>query len=305
MKDEPQDYAAADHVADHVRPVLAATDDERIEYAKRDKWIPYPRAIKILGLMSDLLTRPRSHRMPNLLIVGESNNGKSMILERFRELHPVVENAAGTGNIMPVVRIQLPPVPDEGRFYGKILDAVRVPYRTGDSVTEKERVVLRMIERLEVKLLLIDEIHHALAGSALKQRHFLNVLKHLSNESRVAMVGAGTEAAFHATQSDEQLGNRFPPALLPRWQTGEEWDRLVLSFTRRLPLRQPSALQDKLTERLREMSEGKIGELHTLLGMAAEQAIRSGRERIELKTLQNLNWVPPSERRSGGGDAAA
>ena len=44
----------------------------------------YARAEGALSAMEDLLTFPKRTRMPNLLIVGPTNNGKTMIVERFR-----------------------------------------------------------------------------------------------------------------------------------------------------------------------------------------------------------------------------
>jgi superfamily II DNA or RNA helicase len=34
-------------------------------------------------------------------------------------------------------------------------------------------------------MLIVDEIHHLLAGSATRQRQFLNVLKYLGNELKI------------------------------------------------------------------------------------------------------------------------
>ncbi|MBP6918808.1 MAG: TniB family NTP-binding protein [Legionellaceae bacterium] len=34
-----------------------------------------------------LISHPKRQRMPNLLIVGPTNNGKSMIIEKFRRTH--------------------------------------------------------------------------------------------------------------------------------------------------------------------------------------------------------------------------
>lgn len=38
--------------------------------------------------MEVLYTFPVRQRMPNLLLVGPTNNGKSMIIEKFRRTHP-------------------------------------------------------------------------------------------------------------------------------------------------------------------------------------------------------------------------
>jgi hypothetical protein len=305
MSESATSIHGREHLAERVRPVLDASDEERVQFAYAERWIPYPRANRILSLLEDLLVMPRTHRMPNLLIVGDTNNGKTAVLKRFRKLHPCVENAQKDGNELPVVYIQAPPVPDEGRLYNAILTAVRAPFRTNDRVDEKQKIVLRMIRRLEVRVLLIDEIHHIVAGHLTKQHQFRNLLKYLGNELEISIVAAGTRDAFNALNTDPQLANRFTPALLPLWEPGREWDRLVLSFERRLPLRKPSQLAHNASATLLEMTGGAIGELSRLLNAAAIEAIRSGRERIDKTLLSGLGWIRPSQRKYGGGDAAA
>ncbi|MEU0566881.1 TniB family NTP-binding protein [Nonomuraea sp. NPDC005983] len=39
-----------------------------------------------------LLDWPAKQRMPNLLVIGPTNNGKSMIVEKFRRSHPPVSH---------------------------------------------------------------------------------------------------------------------------------------------------------------------------------------------------------------------
>jgi hypothetical protein len=62
-----------------------------------------------------------------------------------------------------------------------------------------------MLVTINVKMLIIDKIHHVLAGPLLKQRHFLNVIKYMGNELQIPLVAAGTHAAFNAIQIDPLL----------------------------------------------------------------------------------------------------
>jgi hypothetical protein len=55
---------------------------------------------------------------------------------------------------------------------------------------------------INVKMLIIDEIHHVFAGPLLKQRHFLNVIKYMGNELQIPIAAAGTHDAFNAIQID-------------------------------------------------------------------------------------------------------
>ena len=69
--------------------------DERIHRLRADRWIGYPRAVEALNRLETLYAWPNKQRMPNLLLVGPTNNGKSMIVEKFRRTHPARADAAG------------------------------------------------------------------------------------------------------------------------------------------------------------------------------------------------------------------
>ena len=99
---------------------------------------------------------------------------------------------------IPVVAIEAPPVPDERRFYQAILRAVFAPFRSSARAGQLEYEVLRLLATVGVKVLIIDEIQHVLAGPLLRQRAFLNVIKHLGNELRLPIVAVGTQDAFNA-----------------------------------------------------------------------------------------------------------
>jgi hypothetical protein len=79
---------------------------------------------------------------------------------------------------------------------------------------------------------------------------------------------------------------------------GQDFLRLLASFERVLPLRQPSQLvAEPLACKLLALSEGNLGALVTLLTSAAIFAVRTGGEQINDHVLAALDWVPPSERR--------
>jgi hypothetical protein len=73
--------------------------------------------IEIASKLEKLLLLPRTYRMPNLLIVGENNNGKTALVRRFIRGHPPQESAGDLPSSIAVVAIEAPPVPDERRLY--------------------------------------------------------------------------------------------------------------------------------------------------------------------------------------------
>jgi hypothetical protein len=194
--------------------------------------------------------------------------------------------------------IQAPPAPDESRFYGAILEALGVPNKPRGSVEEKQMKVLHGLHAVQLRVLIIDEIHHILAGHIAKQRHFLNVLKYLGNELKIPLVGVGTIDALRAIQTDPEMVNRFEPVALPRWEMNRDFQMLLASFERILPLRQPSLLAEPvMAAKLLALSEGTIGELFALLVAATVRAIDSGAERIVEGVLARIDWIAPSARR--------
>lgn len=286
------------HLGEKAREALALSDEERVQYIQRNRWIGYQRATKAIAELEALLVHPRSDRMPCKLIVGESNNGKTMIAKRFMKLHPASENPEGDRITAPVLLVNAPPAPDENRFYSNILDAVFAPYRSSDIAGKKYSQVIRTLRNIGTRMLIIDDIHDILAGHLTKQQQMLNAVRLLGKELEMSIVSTGIKTAVRAIQSDIQLRNRFEPIPLPKWQMDDEYLRLLASFERMLPLKRPSALTEtSLAAKILGMGEGLLGEIATVLRKAAEHGVRSGAERIDAKVLDKIGWTAPSDRK--------
>ena len=288
------------HLQASARRYLAESDEARIRRIRTDRWITYERAEVALGALHDVLQFPKRTRMPNLALVGPTNNGKTMIIEKFRRAHPVVEaNRTLEGAaIVPIIRIQMSAGPDERRFFGAILDAVNYPYLPTESIARRQDSAVRLMRNSRVDLLIIDEVHNLLSGSRLQQRRLLNLLRWVGNELQIPLVAVGTHDALHAIQSDDQLANRFTPVGLPHWRDGDTYRKLLSTLEAVLPLKRASHLaRSDLATRILSDSEGILGEIIALITMAATEAIRSGDECISAKLLERCGFVIPSKRR--------
>lgn len=286
------------HLHESIREIATQDKEVRIQKINSHRWIKYPAAEKILNRLDELIVHPKISRMPNLLIVGDTNNGKTVLVNRFCNLHKPQIVGEDERLLIPVVYMQAPPIPDEKRFYNNLLDKLNAPYRINDKVERKEQQAFRVLERIGTKLLIIDEIHNILAGNTSRQRSFLNVIKNMANELQIVIVAVGIKEALNAMNTDTQISNRFVPMFLPKWHYNEDYIRLLASFEMLLPLQKPSNLvAENISQKILEMSEGTIGEMTRIISMAAIEAIKSGKEKIEIDFLKNIEYVRPSERR--------
>lgn len=291
------DYA---HLHPSVRRLAEEDAQSRIRRIRMDRWIGYARAEAVLAALEDLLSFPKRTRMPNLLLVGPTNNGKTMIVEKFRRAHPgtvVAESEDGMASF-PVVKVQMPPGPDEGRFFGALLDALGMPFSPRDRIATKQDTVVRVMRSTGTRILVIDELHNLLSGSAMQQRRLLNLLRWLGNELLIPLVGVGTAEALRAIRSDDQLVNRFEPLPLPLWSDDDEYRRLLSTLEAVLPLRKPSHLADSaLAAHILSASEGVLGEMIAIIIRAAVRAVDTGAEAISARVIEDTGFIRPSERR--------
>jgi len=269
---------------------------ERIQRIRADRWIGYPRAEEALNKLEILYNWPNKQRMPNMLLVGPTNNGKSMIIEKFRRSHP--PNTSSDQEHIPVLCVQMPSEPSVIRFYMALLAALGAPLRPHQRLPELERLSLFLMRSVGVKILVIDELHNVLAGNSNTRREFLNLLRFLGNELRIPLVGVGTREAYLVIRSDDQLENRFEPIILPLWEVNDDTRSLLASFATSFPLLRPSNIATSdMARYLLTRSEGTIGELAHLLTSAAVAAVDSGEEAINHRTLILADYIGPSERR--------
>jgi len=286
------------HLLEDVRAVAQLAIPVRIEYIKKDRWVNYDRAESILRRMDDLVSRPRTIRMPGMLLVGRSDNGKTHILERFMSSHPGCENLDGPNIKAKVILVQAPPGPDEIAFHDSILNMLRIPTPRNRRAADKRDDVIKLLREIELKVLAIDEIHNILSGSAQRQRTFLNLLKYLSNELKVAIIASGTEDALRAIQTDRQIASRLPPEPLPLWKYGADYRRLLASFEQMLPLRERSNIQAPELARIVFNRAGvTIGRTSELLNSAAIWALNNGHEKIDDKAILDCDFVSDSKRK--------
>src|SRR4051812_38500377 len=104
--------------------------------------------------------------MPNGLIIGPTNNEKSMLIEKFRQSRIRREPGSGRSDAetLPIMVVQTPSEPSVARFYAMLLTAAGTPLRPGTRTNELEHLSLRVLRAVGTRILIIDELHNALGA---------------------------------------------------------------------------------------------------------------------------------------------
>lgn len=284
-----------EHIHADFRHVMELSAEQRIKFLDEPRWIGYKDAKFILDTLQGLLSKPTRLRMPNLLIVGDSNNGKSSIIDRFYSLcgQPYIDENADS--VKPVIVAESPSGPDEKALYASILEQFCVPYSARDPVPKLCYQVIHQFRACHVKMLVIDELHSLLTGTPVKQREIMNAIKLLCNELMIPIVGVGTRDAVRILHTDPQHASRFDMVTLPSWKLDAAFQRLLADFEKVLPLKRPSRLHEPEKAKLfHAISNGNLGDLHRLLIECAIAAISSGNETIDVATIESKNWMRPT-----------
>lgn len=291
---------------EHLHPEMCAMADlddaARIARIQAGRWIEHPSVTRALEVLQETFEQPARDRMENVLLIGESGMGKTMLVTKFERANAVPDDVAAGVRRRPVVVVLMPPEPTPGDFFDRLLTTLGAPLKSrwGARPEQRREVATAILREIGTRVLVIDEINSILAGTARQQRLFLQLLRFLSNDLKMALVCAGIPEARHALLSDAQLRSRFCDIELPLWRVDADLQAFVTRLVTSLPLRRPSPIDSvKLRRLLVERSGGITIHICRAIEKAAIAAIHSGREMIDLTGLANdAVWrgiaLPPS-----------
>lgn len=296
MTSQPNDYP---YLEPSALAVINRSADERIAWFQEQQvWIPYEAARDVLALVEEAIERPRSPRMKGYLIIAESNNGKSRLARECVARYPMIDDPAADAVVLRTLLIELPPNPDEGSIYDRILDALCQPYRQKDPISVKRRQVINALKKCGLRALLVDELQRALSSNQTRRRQVIETLRYIAGEVPVPLVVFSTPRGANALAASDEMINRHHPVELPVWQLDTAFRSLLSSFQGLLPLRQKSLITGKtLAPLIHDMTEGLLGEVRDLLDMALGYTLRAGNEVIDETVLRAISWTKPSDRK--------
>jgi hypothetical protein len=288
------------HLSTVAAEITNLDSQRRLAFLNEPIWISYTRAEKLISLMQDYMQMPKRARMKNLLVIGDSNMGKTSILERFIQQNPSVEYQDEHGMYrtrIPVIMIQAPTIADEKNLYTSILNQFWTSFRPSDTTIKLRHHMYSQMRECDVQMLIIDEIHNLLDTTTVKQRQIMNAIKTLGNELKIPIVAVGINTAATILSNDPQLASRYSVVKLSAWSLNKEFLGLLKGFEKRLPLRNPSLLYSKdKAPLLLKICEGNLGNLHTRLIECAKDAIKEGTEEITVDIIQKNQWVRPTRK---------
>lgn len=291
--------AAYPYLDPPARDVIRLSAEERIAwFQEQQHWIPYKPAQDALKLVEEAIGRPRSPRMKGYLIIAESNNGKSRLARECTLRYPMLDDPNAESIVLRTLLIVLPPSPDEGAIYDRILDQLCQPYRPKDPVTVNRRQVINALQKCGLRALLVDELQRVLSANQNKRRQVLEALRYIAGEVPVPLIVFSTPRGANALASSDEMINRLHPVELPTWKLDDDFRVLLSSFQGLLPLRQKSLITGStLGPFIHYQTEGLIGEVRDLLDVALQHTLRSGMEQIDKSVLESVAWARPSERK--------
>ncbi|RXJ77047.1 transposase [Arcobacter sp. F155] len=286
------------HLNEECNKIIDQSKEARIMFLHNEVFIEHPKIKKVHSILNHLIDRPKKARMQNILIIGESNIGKTSMIKSFEKKHSSfnIENEKGKKIIVrPVITALASDNADVKHLYMSILDSFWTPHNPSDSLAKIRHQMFHLLQECNVKMLIIDEIHHFLRGTAKQQRNVMDALKNIGNILMIPIVCAGLKESELILSSDPQLSSRFDIVRLTKWELDKNFLGLLKSFEKRLPLSKPSNLFTKEKATLLHLiSRGNIGDLHKLLIECATYAIQNDIEEITVDIIKKFKWIKPT-----------
>ncbi|MBO9709526.1 MAG: TniB family NTP-binding protein [Caulobacter sp.] len=271
--------APYDHLHPDVRHLATADIVVRKACIQTDRWINYPAADDALERLFELLDMPPRLRMPSILFWASPNMGKTHIQKRFIELYIARDTGDPPKPLKKlhsygaVLWLEVNDGLSEKRLY---LDMLKAFGTTGGDATASrlQAMVLKHIEARGIRMIILDELQRVTEQRERDQRAILNVLKYLSNQLQLSIVGFGSGEAKALIKSDPHLEERFDVVALPAWTTKEKWlVKLVTERIEYLPLRKPTTVDRALMDALFFHSRSLLGRTFNLIERTAIAAL--------------------------------
>lgn len=275
----------------------ASPDVDRIRAIRRHDVVRYRRFVDIVDELSKLVEEP-DRRIRYRAVFASSHNGKSTLSEELKHLFPLRVNALGDAASMPVARVSLMGIASVGDFAIRILEELEEPFNRRSSRASLLSSAYACLRAMGVRALLLDEFQHLDAGHWRERLGLTNTIKEIGEACGLSVFVFGMPCAVKLVEGEPQLSRRFEYRPLPRWKLDGDLLSLLHTLEHRMPLREPSdmGLNEELAAAILAKTDGIFGFIYDLVEKCGITAIETGREKVDMKTLELTNWTPPKRR---------
>lgn len=282
------------HLLVEAASMLSQSVDERVSWINTDRFILHANAKPVLSAMKDIYNRPACVRPACLAIIGNSNEGKTAVVNRFlRDMGGNTEEIFGNNDEKPIVMAEMPPRATEPRICLAIARALGLTgYANSKSRLVSDHVYRALVAK-KVRVLVLMEFQHMSPLPKFERQVVLDMVKGISNQG-VSVFAVGTDEAKVKLAEDEQISNRMRVVRVKGFSQGEDLQDFLHSLETFYPLPKSSGLGDaSMMARIYKRTNGVTGEVIALCNAAAVWAVRNNRPCIDAEALK-LAFLPPA-----------
>ena len=224
-----------------------------------------------------------------MLVLGDAGVGKSSLLKRYADAHPLIEERGKDGikRIKPVVYVELVSNTTANGAAEEMLRALMgpgAPRGTG----ARTSVLPHQLTLWGTKLIIIDEFQHVMeTGAKLTRSRTADWIKSITKMNRIPIVMAGMKTIEEIVEDNAQLSSitkyrHVIPAFDPdKIEEALAFRSFLTTMDELLPFKRLSDLDDPdRAARLHLASGGVLRHLHQIIGDASKMAIMDGSARI-------------------------
>lgn len=234
---------------------------------------------------------PNPFRARGALLVGEPNNGKSVILRALqRQLNESPLMDLGPDSI-PAVYFDAPVGATWRTLFFSIAEEIRIPLPMRGKADSFIPRIVKGLRQRGTKVLLVDEMNNLVSGPIKAQHQVFEYLRTISNRLGIPVIGAGTMRALAAIELDPQYLSRWPPIILPLWEFKKEYLGVLKGLELEMGLPVGSFSSREHSPLVWELSKGLVGTTVRILNDSLQAAIDSSATMITLEHITRAGFA--------------
>ena len=272
---------------------------------KRPSAIIHAAFQNILDEMRLVVETANSSKPSGLLIMGDSDSGKSTLLNYFckrlakeaSQQYPQTEYEKSLDEIAikPAFLFSIPAGVTANGLLSRALSENGIPIKDRMTLERLENLFYERLRKLNTRVILVDEFHDIDSLGAADQHLVLKVLKEMTNNLSIPIIAAGTLASQAIVGGDEQVWTRFRPVLLTPFKADTDFRDFLATYEKAMAIPLPNSmpLKDKaFVGYIHLRTNGLVGQVAHFLSMAYEKAVRDKADGITQNLLENISFIP-------------